>query len=193
MAIALNHSRATGTAKVVLLGIANHDGDGGAWPSVATLARYANVDARTVQRALDRLEQLGEVRRLAQAGGTDETPNHLRPNRYRVLVACPSHCDRTSQHRDARKPLIPVSDEVSEGVTPVSPGDASVRGGVTPVSPKPSFNQTTRLKEETQVNAHARNKEECPSGHPMVDGYCLYACKADLARREAEAQKLVSA
>ena len=61
MAIALHHSRSKGTAKVVLLGIANHDGDGGAYPTVATLAKYANVSRANVQKALTKLESLGEI------------------------------------------------------------------------------------------------------------------------------------
>jgi hypothetical protein len=55
VAIALHHSTMKGTDKLVLLGIANHDGDGGSWPSIQTLAYYANVDVRNVQRSIDRI------------------------------------------------------------------------------------------------------------------------------------------
>lgn len=140
IAIALHHSRSKGTAKIVLIGIANHDGDGGAWPSVATLARYAGVDARSVQRALDKLVGLHEIRREVQQGGDERVPDHRRPNRYRFLLACPYNCDRTKQHKTRHHDLL---DPEIDGVTPVSPGDASVTGRVTPVSPKPSSNQTT--------------------------------------------------
>jgi hypothetical protein len=133
MALVLNHSASRGTTKVVLLGIANHDGDGGAWPSVATLARYANVDARTVRRSIRELVAAGELHVSVQAGGMPETPDHARTNRYDVLVACPAGCDGTTKHR----------------VTPTSGGDASarggtdahVRGGGTPTSAEPSFNR----------------------------------------------------
>lgn len=57
-----------GTPKLVLIGLANHasaDFDE-ARPSVATLARYAHVDRRTVQRALRKLEEDGWI----QATGT---------------------------------------------------------------------------------------------------------------------------
>lgn len=137
LAVVLHHSRATGTAKLVLLGIANHAGDGGAWPSVATLARYANTTPRSVQRAIAKLVSTGEVRVLVQQGGTLADEDHTRPNRYDVLVTCPGHCDRTPHHRDTRKSAHPQQG-INLGInplTPVSPPDASVRGGVTPVSP----------------------------------------------------------
>lgn len=103
MAMVLHHSRAKGTAKLVLLGIANHDGDGGAWPSIATLATYANVHERNVQRSIDQLVSKGELVVHPNDGGTRDTPDRFRPNRYTVLVRCPSYCDRSAQHRDTRR------------------------------------------------------------------------------------------
>lgn len=103
LSVCLHHSKAKGTAKLVLLGIANHAGDGGAWPSVATLARYANVTERNVQKALGTLAGLGEVRVHVQQGGLGGVPDFTRPNRYDVLVMCPPWCDRSAQHRDTRK------------------------------------------------------------------------------------------
>lgn len=99
IATVLHHSRATGTAKVVLIGIANHAGDGGSWPSIATLAKYAGVDERSAQRAVRKLEELGEIRVHAQSGGTRNTQDRYRPNRYDILVSCPSDCDRSMAHR----------------------------------------------------------------------------------------------
>ncbi|MGB3733153.1 helix-turn-helix domain-containing protein [Microbacterium sp.] len=98
MTIALHHSRAKGATKLVLMGIANHDGDGGSWPSVATLAKYANASERTVQYAIKQLESLGEIRRHFQDGGRASMWDHLRPNRYEFLLRCPPRCDRTSAH-----------------------------------------------------------------------------------------------
>lgn len=54
--------------RLVLVAIAAHTNrDGDAWPSVSTIAEYAGVSVRTVQRALARLVQLGRiaVRRVA--------------------------------------------------------------------------------------------------------------------------------
>jgi hypothetical protein len=103
LTVVLNHSQATGTAKVVLMGIANHDGDGGAWPSIRTLTRYAGVDERNVRRALRHLVELGELRITVQRGGDSRVPDYRRPNRYDVLVRCPQECDRSPQHRHLRE------------------------------------------------------------------------------------------
>lgn len=135
MTVVLHHSSARGTDKLVLLGIANHAGDGGAWPALSTLARYANVDERNVRKALRRLSEAGELRVHLQDGGKRETPDHMRPNRYDVLVACPPGCDRTTQHRVKPLPQAPA-DLWIEGGTAASPGDASVRGGGTAASPE---------------------------------------------------------
>lgn len=152
LAVVLNHSRAKGTDKVVLLGIANHMGDGGAWPSVATLARYANVADRTVQRSLDALVASGELLLFRQQGGTATMRDFMRPNRYELAVGCPINCDRTPNHRLIPLPKAPA-DLCIEGVTPTSPGDAHVTGGgdahvtggVTPTSPEPYINPPSKL------------------------------------------------
>jgi hypothetical protein len=57
-----------------------------------------------------------------------------RPNRYNVLLSCPTTCDRTVQHRELA-PFTTQADLWIEGATPTSPGDAHVTGGVTPTSP----------------------------------------------------------
>lgn len=83
MTLVLNHSRATGRAKLVLIGIANHQGDQGAWPSIETLARYANASERSVIRDIQDLEALGELiveRNAAPIRG------QYRPNLYWVNV-----------------------------------------------------------------------------------------------------------
>lgn len=132
MAAVLHHSRSKGTDKLVLLGIANHYGDGGAWPTVATLARYANTTERTVQRSLHNLIKLGELGVHLQQGGTRHMKDGERPNRYDVLVACPALCDGTTQHRirsypQARQLELIVSDSTqSDRVTPTSPPDTHV-------------------------------------------------------------------
>src|SRR6218665_1834088 len=112
LAIALHHSRARGAAKLVLIGIANHDGDGGAWPAVATLARYAGVTERNVQKALAALESLGEIRRLVSSGGDHSTADHMKPNLYQFLLRCPSNCDRSARHRPHHDPC-----EINHGRT----------------------------------------------------------------------------
>lgn len=129
LALVLHHSRAKGAAKLVLLGIANHAGDGGSWPTVETLARYANVSERRAQEHLRTLEQLGEVATYRQAGGTRDTPDHLRSNRYEVLVRCPLECDGTANHRPHRDLRIAArarpEEQLELGVRNLAPGAES--------------------------------------------------------------------
>lgn len=113
LAIVLNHSRAKGTAKVVALGIANHDGDRGSFPSHGTLAVYANVAVSNVKTAIEQLEghtpdckpacklhlDEPEIVVESRAGGYADTPLHERTNRYRIVLTCPPNCDRTTAHR----------------------------------------------------------------------------------------------
>src|SRR5688500_8017373 len=97
LAVALHHTKTTNpTTKWVLAGIANHDGDGGSWPTIATLAKYALCSERTAQRAVAELVALGEVEVEAQAGGTRDWRSDRRPNLYRFLLKCPPNCDRST-------------------------------------------------------------------------------------------------
>lgn len=98
LAIVLNHSKARGAAKIVLMGIANHinpDNDG-AWPSQAKLAGYANVSDRAVRDAVDVLVDLGELRYETAAG---HSKTQYKPNRYWLTLSCPPDCDGTTNHR----------------------------------------------------------------------------------------------
>lgn len=170
VAIALHHSRAKGAVKLVLIGIANHDGDGGAWPSVATLAKYAGVDPRSARRAVEQLEKLHEVKRDLQAGGDRRTADHERPNLYRFLLRCPPNCDRTSRHRtDAH---VPAELDLDPR-TPESAPDLEVRSPRTPKSSKPSPNHPSTAKKRTYVPERARGA----CGHDLIDErHCERGC-----------------
>jgi hypothetical protein len=180
IAIALHHSKAKGTAKLVLLGIANHDGDGGAWPSKATLAKYANVDQRNVDRAIKTLVSLAEIRVGISEGGRSNTPDYLRPNLYHFLVECPAYCDRSRQHRDTRKGAryVPRYLELAEELTPpaqappeggsATPPPAQAPGDPTAAAP-PELNKepATNLSSSYDPDASARagskaNEEHAP-------------------------------
>jgi hypothetical protein len=105
VSLVLNNSRATGRAKLVLLGIANHLGDQGAWPSISTLARYANASERSVKRDIQELVQLGELKVELQNAPTTQ---QYKTNLYWITI--------------------------DSGVTAqVSRGDSSGKSGVTPV------------------------------------------------------------
>jgi hypothetical protein len=157
MAVVLHHSQAGGTDKVVLLGIANHDGDGGAWPSVASLVKYARRSRKNVQEAIRRLEDSGEIRCIRNAGGLPETPENKRPNRYEVLVRCPEECDGTTNHRmpgdygyEPRLGATPATPQemgpANLGATPANLGATPANLGATPATPKPSFEPSLEPK-----------------------------------------------
>lgn len=89
-ALNLKDHRLTPAMRLLIVGIANHDGDGGAFPKVATLARYVGVSERQIQKQLSKLEEIGRIRREVQEGGSRELPDFLRPNRYFVDYDSPS-------------------------------------------------------------------------------------------------------
>lgn len=152
LAIVLHHSRASGTAKVVAIGIANHDGDGGAWPSIATLARYARVDTRSVQRAIGQLVALGEVVVHRQAGGQADYDDGRRPNLYELRITCPSDCDRSKHHRTRRTASTqPLPLRLATGDANDTP-DASV-------TPTPDASVTPRGDAHAPLTIHGNHPE----------------------------------
>ncbi len=56
------HSQADGRARLVLLAIADHQGEIGAWPSISTLAKMVNASERSVQRDIQYLQEIGELK-----------------------------------------------------------------------------------------------------------------------------------
>lgn len=184
IALALHHSRAKGAAKLVLLGIANHDGDGGAWPSMATLARYAGVTPDQARKLVKKLTELGEVRVLRQEGGMPFTPDHLRPNLYQFQVRCPPDCDRTTRHRN-RSQLLPEMPVDNLWIDPPAAPLAPIRGTAASRA-EPSL-RTNYLNERTNVpnrarasaassHTDARSGRPCP-GRILEDGrHCELGC-----------------
>lgn len=111
------------TRKLILIALAEKaDNDGrNAFPSVATLARYAECDERTVQRSLRHLEQSGWI--------VCESPaRRNRPRNYTLIV----------EKLEGRRIATPRREGVAQdrgGVTPVSDG------GDTAMPPDPSINR----------------------------------------------------
>lgn len=135
-ALNVTDERLTAVDRLVLIGIANHDGDGGAWPSVATLSRYAGVVERSVGRSLARLEQLGYITRHVQQGGTTKMRAGQRPNLYelhrtpdpsvtpdRTVAPPPTEVSGVPPTDGSPEPSIEPSEEPS---TPYSPPTGSV-------------------------------------------------------------------
>jgi hypothetical protein len=112
VSLVLNNSKATGRAKLVLLGIANHLGDQGAWPSISTLARYANASERSVKRDIQELVQLGELKVELQNAPTRQ---QYKTNLYWITI-----------NSGVTESTAGVTDWVSRG-------DSLGKSGVTPV------------------------------------------------------------
>lgn len=135
MSLVLHHSKSSGAAKLVLLGIANHQSDSGAWPAVATLSKYANISERRVQQVIRELEATNELITRVQGGGRGQYKTNL----YWVNVTCPADCDGSYNHKSGVK-----STDIR--------GEISGSSGVKPVSPEPN----NKPKEEP----HAQNEFE---------------------------------
>lgn len=142
----LYNSKASGAAKLVLLGIANHEGDQGAYPAVATLARYANISERQVKSHIKALQEMGELIVKYQGAPVEK---QYRPNLYFTNVS-------------GVKFDVNRGEVYGTGVkSTVSRGEVYGNSGVKPTSPEPinknllkeplnSFNeknQATRIPE----------------------------------------------
>ena len=107
----LHHSKATPAGKLVLIGIANHQGDFGAWPAVRRLANYANISERRVRSLLRELEESGELTTRLQAAGNGP----YRTNLYFVNVPCPPGCSGGTTHNQGGNNLQQGGNIVQSG------------------------------------------------------------------------------
>lgn len=153
MSLVLHHSKASGVAQIILMGIANHMGDGGAYPSISTLAKYGKVSERRTQQIIRELETAGELLIENNSGahtGTGQT------NRYFVTISCPENCDGSMNHRSPRGEIS------SQGVKSDAPrGEISSTQGVKPISPKPLLNQfKTNMSEQIKTNMSEQSSNE---------------------------------
>tara|TARA_R110000822_G_scaffold14484_5_gene50916 strand:+ start:646 stop:1335 length:690 start_codon:yes stop_codon:yes gene_type:complete len=149
----LHHSKSEGSSKLVMWGIANHHSDSGAWPAIATLAKYASVSERRVQQIIRGLATMGEIR-IDEQGGFGA---HYKTNRYWILIQCPKDCDGSLQHRTG----------VKSGDSGVKSGDmrgeAQGHSGVKPVSPEPNKNLIEPIKRNPTQKAHRLPEDFKPS------------------------------
>ena len=77
------NSKADGRARLVLLAIADHQGEIGAWPSIARLARMVNASERSVQRDIQYLQTIGELKVELQNAPTNK---QYKSNLYWVIL-----------------------------------------------------------------------------------------------------------
>lgn len=79
----LDHSTAKGTARCVLVSIANHvDPDGTGWVHVKRVLLEANCSLVSYRRAVQDAEEAGELVRQVHAGGSAKMHDAHRPNLF---------------------------------------------------------------------------------------------------------------
>ena len=77
------HSRARGTARLILLALADHADEAGvAWPSLSRLAEYANVTKPNVCRNISCLIEMGELCRVGTVPSKQGKPG----TKYKILM-----------------------------------------------------------------------------------------------------------
>lgn len=101
-------SKSDGRARLVLLAIADHQGEIGAWPSIKRLAAMVNASERSVQRDIQYLQKIGE---LIVEFQNAPTSGQYKSNRYWVN--------------------LPGVTESQSGVTNATPGVTDLASGVT--------------------------------------------------------------
>ncbi len=126
--------------KLVLIGLANHDGDGGCWPGIVTLCEYTDLRERQVQYILRQLASKGLVEIVRNAGGNAGMRADRRPNLY-VL------------HLDGVQSAAPGA--TATGCSPASP-----RGAVA-TAPEPSSEpSTTTSSRQSTITRAVRSDDD---------------------------------
>lgn len=148
-----DHSRARGVTRLVLLALADHAGaDGGdAYPSVARLAERCGVGERTVQDAIGRLVELGELVVDRQAGPRGA-------NRYQIPMRGADAAPPGVQEPHPAPPQIPHPADPAppqiphpRGADPAPhPRRSRTPRGADP-APEPSFNRQEPSKEPSSL------------------------------------------
>ena len=147
LTLALYHSKATYSNRLVLIAIANFEGEHGAYPSLETVGRLAGgLNRRTVQRSIDALVELGELTEVRRDGVT---------NLYKVTIACPDECDGTSYHRKKKGGGLQTTPVqiVHEGVASTTEG-----GGVQTTGGAVSRPPETLNKHNLNVNRNSSSE-----------------------------------
>jgi hypothetical protein len=110
-------SKSKGRARLVLLSIADHQGELGAWPSIETLAKMVNSSPRSVQRDIQDLIELGE---LVVEFRSAPTYGPYKANRY--FVNLPGVTNEVSEVTKTASEVTDLDSEVTESASEVTAG-----------------------------------------------------------------------
>lgn len=110
-------SKSKGRARLVLLSIADHQGELGAWPSIETLAKMVNSSPRSVQRDIQDLIELGELQVEFRSA---PTYGPYKANRY--FVKLPGVTDGVSEVTKTASEVTDLDSGVTESASEVTAG-----------------------------------------------------------------------
>jgi hypothetical protein len=108
-------SKSKGRARLVLLSIADHQGELGAWPSIETLAKMVNSSPRSVQRDIQDLIELGELQVEFRSA---PTYGPYKANRY--FVNLPGATDGVSEVTKTASEVTDLDSEVTDSASEVT-------------------------------------------------------------------------
>ena len=106
VAAALHHSKASTSARLVLVTIAHFEGEQGAWPSQTTISKMTGLSERSVRRAIAELAALFELDVIPDDGAGHGA---RKTNRYFVILECPEGCDNTVNHRKPNAEIVSLA------------------------------------------------------------------------------------
>jgi hypothetical protein len=145
---------------MVLVGLANHAGPDGrnAFPSIATLTRYTRLTRRSVQHALQTLEEL----------------NLIRPSDPEIVAAYVKRADRRPNGWDL---VIHTEPSVIHSEAPLVRREALVHSGVQPVRPAAAHGVQTRPHGVQTTTPRGAEPAPEPSlnhqkNHPAIPPIC---------------------
>jgi hypothetical protein len=169
----LKHSNAVGAARLVLVVIADHASSDGtnSWPSADTIAHEARVSRATVFRALEQLEQAGELRIDHGAGGPATVRADRRPNRYTVLMGAGSKY-YTPRADGADSGQADHAQRQSQDETHTAAGSHGATRGVSSEARAGSHGET-RTSREPPMNREAKSESvlETPRARDALELY----------------------
>lgn len=134
-------SPTSGNERLVLLALADacsRDDGTGCWPSIATVARKANISERSVRRVIARLEEAGQLHVTRTSGGTARSTNT-----YAIIMTRPPDAETavSAPGPGQPDPGHSVTPDSASGVTEQAPTpDTGVRPPLTPASADPPEN-----------------------------------------------------
>jgi hypothetical protein len=196
MAAVWRHSRSEGSARLVLLALADHANTqtAEAWPAIKTMASMARVDRRTVQRSLSEIEELGEISRVIGGGVShggaptnhyrinlpdathepvDKSPDRAAPHRPNRAASDPNRAAETGvkgRHLTARTIREPLEPGALRGYVPV---DNSRRGDVNPgliADDDPDLTPTTAVPDHVAALRDALKEHPAGQVLPLREG-----------------------